>query len=133
MANERLRAALLERGLTPNALAAELGVDIKTVERWVTKGREPYRKHRFAAASYPGVDEAYLWPDALTREQVAAASQSEVIAIYPHRWAVPRDIWGRLFSAASRKSKDPLLSPGRASPIQLDRSQQRQGGQRKGG
>ena len=41
MANERLRAALLERGLMPNALAAELGVDNKTVERWIS-GHLPY-------------------------------------------------------------------------------------------
>ncbi|MEU4571455.1 XRE family transcriptional regulator [Nonomuraea sp. NPDC023979] len=84
-------------------LAQAIEVDPKTVERWVTKGREPYRKHRFATASYLGVDESYLWPDALTREQVTAASQSEVIAIHPHRWAVPRDIWGRLFGGASEE------------------------------
>ncbi|MEV1239468.1 XRE family transcriptional regulator [Nonomuraea sp. NPDC049750] len=84
-------------------LAEAIEVDPKTIERWITKGREPYRKHRFATASYLGVDEGYLWPEALTRDQVAAASQSEVIAIYPHRWAVPRDIWGRLFGAASQE------------------------------
>lgn len=40
MANERLRAAILENGLTAPALASDLGVDIKTVERWVN-GRVP--------------------------------------------------------------------------------------------
>ncbi len=35
MPNERLRAALLERGLTPAALGEEIGVDQKTVERWI--------------------------------------------------------------------------------------------------
>ena len=35
MPNERLRAALLERGLTPAKLGEELGVDHKTVERWI--------------------------------------------------------------------------------------------------
>ena len=64
MPNERLRATLLERGLTPAALGEDLGVDHKTVERWIS-GRLPYRRHRFAAASRLGVDEAYLWPDAL--------------------------------------------------------------------
>ncbi|MET8008279.1 helix-turn-helix domain-containing protein [Nonomuraea glycinis] len=94
MANERLRAALLQKGVSIADLAEAIEVDPKTVERWVTKGREPYRKHRFATASYLGVDEAYLWPDALSPEQVTSASQSEIIAIYPHRWGVPRDIWG---------------------------------------
>ena len=40
MPNERLRAALLERGMTPAKLAEALEVDTKTVERWITGGRE---------------------------------------------------------------------------------------------
>jgi transcriptional regulator with XRE-family HTH domain len=102
MANERLRAALLERGLTPNALAIELGVDIKTVERWVS-GRTPYRRHRYAISTRLGVDEVYLWPDALPREQVSAASESEILAVYPHRSEVPRDAWHRLFDRAQEE------------------------------
>ncbi len=100
--NERLRAALLERGLTPVKLSDELGVDHKTVERWVG-GRLPYRRHRYALAARLGVDEAYLWPDALSDGQVAAASRSEVVAVYPHRSDVPRAVWERLFSAAERE------------------------------
>jgi transcriptional regulator with XRE-family HTH domain len=99
MPNERLRATLLERGLTPMALGDELGVDHKTVERWIS-GRLPYRRHRYAVASRLGVDEAYLWPGALSREQVAAASDSEVLAIYPHRSDVPHDAWAQLFKTA---------------------------------
>jgi transcriptional regulator with XRE-family HTH domain len=102
MPNERLRATLLERGLTPASLADELSVDQKTVERWISFGRLPYRKHRYAAASRLGVDEAYLWLDALSKEQVAAASDSEVLAIYPHRSDVPREVWERLFKTAER-------------------------------
>jgi transcriptional regulator with XRE-family HTH domain len=99
MPNERLRAALLQRGLTPATLGAQIGVDQKTVERWIT-GRTPYRRHRYDVASRLGVDEVYLWPEALTRDQVTAASESELLAIYPHRSDVPRDILGRVFSAA---------------------------------
>jgi transcriptional regulator with XRE-family HTH domain len=102
MQNERLRTALLERGLTPAALGAEIGVDQKTVERWVL-GRTPYRKYRYAVASRLEKDEAYLWPGALSREQVAAASDSEVLAIYAHRSDVPRDAWERLFASAERE------------------------------
>ena len=102
MPSERLRAALLERGVTPTDLGGELGVDHKTVERWVA-GRTPYRRHRFAVAARLGVDEAYLWPDALSQDQVAVASQSEVLAIYPHRSVVPREAWERLFTAAERE------------------------------
>jgi transcriptional regulator with XRE-family HTH domain len=102
MPNERLRAALLERGLTPSTLGEQLGVDHKTVERWIA-GRVPYRKHRYEVASRLGMDEAYLWPGALSREQVAAASDSEVVAVYPHRTDVPRDTWGRLFDSAEHE------------------------------
>jgi transcriptional regulator with XRE-family HTH domain len=102
MPNERLRAALLERGLTPAALGEEIGVDHKTVERWIA-GRVPYRKYRYEVASRLAVDEVYLWPDALSREQVAAASESELLAIYPHRSDLPRDAWERLFERAEQE------------------------------
>ena len=35
MANERLRTALLQRGVTPTDLADTVGVDPKTIERWI--------------------------------------------------------------------------------------------------
>jgi phosphatidylserine/phosphatidylglycerophosphate/cardiolipin synthase-like enzyme len=78
-------------------------VDPKTVERWVTKGRIPYRAHRYAVAAFFGVDESYIWPDALGRDQVAAVSESEIVAVYPHRSEVPRDVWEHLFSSAERE------------------------------
>lgn len=99
MANERLRAAILEHGLTAHTLASDLGVDIKTVERWVN-GRMPYRRYRYAVATRLGLDETYLWPDALTKDQVSAASASEVIAVFPRRSEMPRDTWRRFFESA---------------------------------
>ena len=36
-----------------------------------------------------------------SKDQVVAASESEIISVYPHRWAVPREIWGRLFEQAN--------------------------------
>jgi len=78
-------------------------VDAKTVERWITRGRLPYRRHRFEVASFLGVDEAYIWPDALGRDEVAIVSESEVVAVWPHRSEVPRDTWGHLFSQAERE------------------------------
>src|SRR3954464_4575831 len=99
MKNERLRSAMLERGVTPTNLADLLEVDPKSVERWIS-GRTPYRRHRYAVAARLGVDEAYLWPDALPRDQVANASESEIINIYPHRWTVPSDLWRNFFDQA---------------------------------
>jgi transcriptional regulator with XRE-family HTH domain len=103
MRNERLRALLLERGETPDKLAEAVGVDAKTVERWITKGRTPYRSHRYAVATFLGVDESYIWPDAMGRAEVSVVSESEVVAVYPHRSEVPRDVWGHLFSQAERE------------------------------
>jgi transcriptional regulator with XRE-family HTH domain len=103
MRNERLRALLLERGKTPGQLADAAQVDAKTVERWITRGRIPYRRHRFEVATFLGVDESYIWPDALGRDEVAVVSESEVVAVYPHRSEVPRDVWGHLFSQAEQE------------------------------
>ena len=103
MPNERLRALLLERGETPAKLAEAMQVDAKTVERWVTKGRIPYRKHRYEVAAFFGVDESYIWPDALDRDQVTAVSESEIVAVYPHRSEVPRDVLGHLFAQAEHE------------------------------
>src|SRR6266545_1749090 len=77
MPNDRLRSALLERGITELQLAEALDVDPKTVERWISTGRTPYRRHRYAVAAHLRVDEA-------------------------HRWAVPSDLWRNFFDNAER-------------------------------
>jgi transcriptional regulator with XRE-family HTH domain len=102
MANDRLRTALLQRGVTPAELAEAAGVDPKTVERWIA-GRIPYRRHRYLVATQLQADESYLWPDALAPAEVAGASESEILTVYPHRWAVPRDAWVHLFSSAEKE------------------------------
>ncbi len=101
MANDRLRDALLGKGLTPAQLAESLAVDPKTVERWITKNRIPYTKHRHAIAALLQESERYLWPDALPPAKVASVSQSEVVSLYPRRNDVPREIWDRLLAGAT--------------------------------
>ena len=116
MPNERLRALLLERRVTTAKLAEAVEVDAKTVERWIVAGRVPYRRHRYNVAAFFGVDESYIWPDALDRDQVTAASESEIVAVYPYRRAVPRDTWGHLFGQAEQRDRHPcvrVLVPGR--------------------
>jgi transcriptional regulator with XRE-family HTH domain len=103
MANERLRAALLERGVTPDDLAAAIEVDVKTIERWITKSRNPYRRHRYAVAAFLGMEETYLWPDALSPEQAASASESEILNIFPHRSVIPNELWHRFFESAEEE------------------------------
>jgi hypothetical protein len=103
MPNERLKAAFLRLGLTPDDVAPQLKVDPKTVERWITTDRRPYRRHRYELGRILGEDETYLWPSALSPDQAAGASESEIITVYPHRWTVPRDMWGHLFDAAEEE------------------------------
>ena len=102
MANDRLRSAMLEKGVSTSELATVLQVDPKSVERWVG-GRTPYRRHRYAVAAHLGVDEDYIWPDALSRDQIANASESEIVNIYPHRWMMPSDMWRNYFDNAERE------------------------------
>lgn len=103
MANERLRNAMQQAGLDIADAAEKVGVEPKTVERWITKGRTPYPKHRHALASLVGETENYLWPDALSPERRIEVAESEVLKIYPHRSAIPSDLWRRLLSSTSER------------------------------
>jgi transcriptional regulator with XRE-family HTH domain len=102
MTNERLRTALLQRGQTPATVAEVLGVDPKTVERWIG-GRTPYRRTRYQLARHLEADEAFLWPNAISDGEQASISHSEFVGIHPHRWAVPRDVWARLLESAQEE------------------------------
>ena len=98
MANDRVRDALLRCGLSPDDAAAQLGVDRKTIERWITTDRLPYRRHRHQLAALLKQSEAYLWPDALNADRRAEVARSEVVEIYPHRADSPPALWSRLFA-----------------------------------
>lgn len=99
MANERLRAAISAKGETIQSVAEHIGVDPKSVERWITTSRTPHRGHRWKAASFLGVDEVYLWPS--VEKQAEKASTSELITYYPHRGAVPAPLWSSLIEKAT--------------------------------
>jgi hypothetical protein len=94
---------MVEQGLTHLALAEELGVNVKTVERWVVGDYVPFPRNRHRLAIRLGRDESYLWPDALPRDRAAAVSQSEIVKVYPHRSDVPRDDWRQLFESGSQE------------------------------
>lgn len=97
--NETLRRALFRSGMDDVTVAARLGVDPKTVRRWLD-GRMPYPRLRWQLASLLGADETDLWPE-LAAARNAHARPSEVIAVYPHRRSIHRDIWYQLFSSAN--------------------------------
>jgi hypothetical protein len=99
--NEPLRRALLRARLREDDVAARLGVDPKTVRRWLN-GRLPYPHNRAAIAELVAAEEADLWPDA-GGPLAARMRPEELGTVYPHRRAVPREIWVRLFGSAEQE------------------------------
>ncbi|WP_310719138.1 helix-turn-helix domain-containing protein [Streptomyces lydicus] len=112
MANERLRGAIVERGLTFEEVAERLGVASKTVERWVSNSdRKPYRRFQYALASLLRYEVSYLWPDERTMAEVTASGGAELVKLYPHRSAVPQSLWPQLY-ANSQNHFDVLVYSG---------------------
>lgn len=103
MPNDRLREAITTSGLTYADVGTSMGVDPKTVERWVTLDRLPYRKNRNALAAMVKESEAYLWPQALTDDRKNEVADSEVIHVFPKRSMVPNDLWHRLLNRDSEQ------------------------------
>ena len=98
--NESLRQAMLHARLREDDVATHLGVDPKTVRRWLC-GRVPYPGSRATLANLLGADEADLWPT-VGGPLAGRSRPEELSAIYPHRWAIPRDAWTRFFESAER-------------------------------
>jgi transcriptional regulator with XRE-family HTH domain len=99
--NEPLRRALLHARLREVDVAARLGVDPKTVRRWLN-GRVPYARYRVELADLLGAEEADLWPDAGGPLSVRPRPD-ELGAVYPHRWAIPREVWTQFFESAEHE------------------------------
>ena len=101
MANMALRQAMADAQMTELALARRIGVDEKTVGRWVSRDdRIPHPRHRWAASEALGADEAVLWPEAI-RAAVKTGPDREVAAVYPYRSSCPASLWRRLITAAA--------------------------------
>lgn len=96
-----LSRALLAAGLSVIDVAAQLSVDPKTVNRWLT-GRLPYPRHRAALAALTGWSERDLWPGIDARQQ-AEPNTNEVITVYSQRCSVPPETWRRLLSRAENE------------------------------
>ncbi|MEU7755672.1 helix-turn-helix transcriptional regulator [Micromonospora sp. NPDC049171] len=65
--NDALRVALSDTGHTAESLAETVGVDPKTVGRWLAEGRIPHPRHRLAAAEALQKDVSDIWPDTSRR------------------------------------------------------------------
>jgi transcriptional regulator with XRE-family HTH domain len=102
MSNERLRSALLAQGMTVQQLAEAIEVNPKTVERWITQGKVPYRRHQYATAALLKVEVTTLWSDARAVESASDLSKAEIVTIYPHRHMVPAGLWREIYGRAER-------------------------------
>jgi lambda repressor-like predicted transcriptional regulator len=100
MANEHLRAAIRAAGMSVDVVAGKVGVDPKTVDRWITQGRRPHPQTRDAVARLLNVDPLHLWPASNGDARIFANPGVEVIHVYPTRSAVPVDLWLELIRDA---------------------------------
>ena len=122
--NETFCRALLQAGLTEEDIASRLGVDPKTVRRWIEGRALPYRRHRWAVAALLDTAETDLWPEL----RAVQPRPVEVVAVYPHLGTVPRDAWLRLFGSAKRSIslldhlESPLAKDGRILAVLAERA-----------
>lgn len=101
MPNDALRQAMTRRALSPQQLAEAVGVDAKTVSRWLTDdSRLPHPRHRWLTAETLEVEEHMIWPRAV-RATIKTGADREIISCYPCRSAVPHRLWVDLITGAN--------------------------------
>jgi hypothetical protein len=88
--------------LDPAGLAAAVGVDVKTVNRWLA-GRVPHQRTRLAVAELLGETEVDVWPQARPDLAPGAEATAEVIGAYAHRADIPQNVWTSLFVGATQR------------------------------
>jgi hypothetical protein len=101
--NHRLRGALYDAELTPQALALRVGVDSKSVGRWISEDRVPYPSTRAKVAHILNQHETFLWPALLQTVEAAETALGELEHISLTRSAISSDCWHRLFGQATAR------------------------------
>ncbi len=102
MANDRLRTAMLAANINIETLAAKVGKDVKTAERWISKERTPHRATRHAITRVLGVREVDLWPH-VAGDVRPAPTESELVHLYPSRSAMTGAVWESLLDAVEQE------------------------------
>lgn len=111
MSNERLRAAITDAGLSLQEFGEKVGVDPKTVERWIGTDRIPHRTHRMNAAHILGKTDVFLWPATDSDPRTRSATRAEFVDLYPSRASLPVSTWEELIDNA-REAIDLLAFAG---------------------
>lgn len=86
-----------QAGVSQVRLASEIGVDPKTVERWISSGRTPHPRHRDAVAAVLERSPSSLWA---VEDAGPETLPAELVAMYPDRASVPRATWLGLLNTA---------------------------------
>lgn len=93
---------MLRAQLDSSAVAAAVGVDVKTVNRWLA-GRVPHRTTRLEVARILGESETALWPQTRPDLIAGAPATAEVTGAYGHRADMPNELWTSLLLGASEQ------------------------------
>ena len=96
--NQRLADALVRKGLTAGQLAAEMGHNPKTVERWISGGQVPYPRSRERLARVLDAPVALLFPELAS----SFGGSDELVGLYATRAEVPVSLIGTLVSESTR-------------------------------
>jgi hypothetical protein len=99
--NDTLRRALFEVQLSDGDVATRLGVDPKTVQRWL-EGRLPYARYRDQLARLLGLDEGEIWPE-VRASRPEQSMPTELAGVYPRRNLIPQDAWLSMFAGAQNQ------------------------------
>lgn len=97
--NEHLRVAMASSGMEIETLARSVGVDPKTVQRWL-RGRLPHPRHRWKASDALSRSEEELWPEASAASASGSLVTSEIVSAYARRADAPSQLWSRLLDRA---------------------------------
>jgi hypothetical protein len=101
-ANERLKNAMIAAHIDVDGLVKAIGVDPKTVHRWLA-GIYPHPRHRWQVAELLKAREDYIWPDETTSDGIHTSQTAEIVAAYAHRADLPAGAWWQLFVKAKRQ------------------------------
>ncbi|GLI00674.1 XRE family transcriptional regulator [Phytohabitans aurantiacus] len=93
---------MLRSGVDAATLAQAVGVDAKTVSRWIG-GRVPHRTSRALVAKHLGEDEITLWPTSRPDQAPGASATAEIVGAWAHRADVPTDLWVSLLDGARER------------------------------
>jgi hypothetical protein len=92
---------MLNAELTAQHLAGLVGVDVKSVSRWISEDRVPHPITRLRVARTLNQQETYLWPSILGADEESSQGDCELEHIWRTRSAVSTEIWHALFNRAA--------------------------------